>query len=268
MTLRFREDFLRRYLEIAPAALAIERSLECELLSKQKFERPILDLGYGDGVFAQILFGEPVDVGVDVDPDEVERARRLAQYTELITAPGDAIPKESASFRTIVSNSVLEHIQDLSPVVAEAYRLLAPGGRFFVTIPSDQFEHYSFLARILDGLKLVGLSRRFRRLYNRFWMHYNADSPDDWARRFETAGFRVVESQLYNPRGICTLNDLLIFPSLPALVSKKLLDRWIAFPTLRRSYAWGIYAVAKAVTDRLKKQSGGGLIFLTLTKDG
>jgi len=31
-------------------ALAIERSLECELLSQQSFSRPILDLGCSDGL--------------------------------------------------------------------------------------------------------------------------------------------------------------------------------------------------------------------------
>src|SRR5277367_5210719 len=105
--MRFDSDFLSRYLEIAPAALAIERSLECEILARQRFTRPILDLGCGDGIFAFILCAEEIETGVDHDPAEVARARIYDRYEELITCSADAVPKPDASYRTIVSNSVL-----------------------------------------------------------------------------------------------------------------------------------------------------------------
>ena len=38
----FNRDYLRRYIEIAPAAPAIERSLEYEILAAQPFNRQIL----------------------------------------------------------------------------------------------------------------------------------------------------------------------------------------------------------------------------------
>jgi len=63
--MKFKSDFLYNYLKQAPISLAIERSFECEILSKQKFQRPILDIGCGEGLFALILFDEKINVGID-----------------------------------------------------------------------------------------------------------------------------------------------------------------------------------------------------------
>ncbi len=54
--MRFNSDFLKRYLAIAPSALAYERAIECELHVGKNWASPILDIGCGDGIFAQILF--------------------------------------------------------------------------------------------------------------------------------------------------------------------------------------------------------------------
>ena len=72
-------------------------------------------------------------------PGDIECARRRGSDKELIICPGHRIPKSDGSYRTIFSNSVLEHIPDLLPVLlGEANRLLAPGGRFYVTDPNRQ----------------------------------------------------------------------------------------------------------------------------------
>ena len=54
--MRFKDNFLLNYLKKAPVPLAVERSLECEILSRQEFVRPILDIGCGEGIFASVLF--------------------------------------------------------------------------------------------------------------------------------------------------------------------------------------------------------------------
>ena len=80
----FRSDFLANYTACAPLALAFERTLECRILSQQRFERPILDLGCGDGLFARVLFAEPIDTGVDPSEQELRKADRTGLYQELI----------------------------------------------------------------------------------------------------------------------------------------------------------------------------------------
>src|SRR5947207_12297154 len=123
--MKFKHNFFRNLLKEAPLPLAIERSLECQILFKEEFKHPVLDIGCGDGIFASILFDEKIDVGIDPNEMELERAKTYNIYVELIKCFGNAIPKPSRSFNTIFSNSVLEHIPDIESVLKEIHRLLS-----------------------------------------------------------------------------------------------------------------------------------------------
>ena len=264
--LRFNCDFLRRYIEIAPLALAMERSMECQILSEQRFERPILDVGCGDGVFASVLFNDQLDTGVDPDPAEVARASSSGRYLELIVCGGDAISKPDGTYRTIFSNSVLEHIPDLMPVLIEQNRLLAVGGRFYVTVPTDRWEGATWPARALHGLHLHPLAERYARFYNRFWHHFHAYPVAQWRALFEQAGFRLIEQQLYAPDNMTTLLDLLTPFAAPAMLSKKFMSRWIAIPSLRRLATPLIYGLTAPLFSAASRRDEGNLAFFALTK--
>jgi len=104
-----------------------------------------LDLGCGDGKLMRILLEaagvRPASlVGVDIDPLETRDAQASGVYTRVHTVPGSAVPEPTASFDFAFSNSVLEHIDDIEPVMAEMARLLRPGGVFLFTVPSDGFH--------------------------------------------------------------------------------------------------------------------------------
>src|SRR3569832_727232 len=111
--MNFNDDFFKNLLMEATLPLAIERALECQILSKQEFKHPILDIGCGDGIFASRLFDEKIDVGIDPNERELEKAKTYNAYVELIKCYGNSIPKPSNYFNTIYSNSVMEHIQDI-----------------------------------------------------------------------------------------------------------------------------------------------------------
>lgn len=104
-----------------------------------------LDLGCGDGKLTQIIFDRlpPADrtlTGMDLDPQEVYQANRKPVYEHVYVASADKIPEPDASFNYVVSNSVLEHIPVIEPVVAEVGRLLRPGGIFLFTVPGIGFR--------------------------------------------------------------------------------------------------------------------------------
>jgi len=263
---KIRDNFLLRYLEIAPAALALERSIECGLLARQAWPGPVLDIGCGDGVFARILFADRIDTGIDPDPVEIERARNLSGYDELIICGGDAIPKPDGHFKTVFSNSVLEHIPDLLPVLKEARRLMAPGARFYVTIPTDRLEHATLISRMLLAVGLKDLEQRYARFYCRFWRHYHAHSEAEWRQMFAEAGLTVVEEHAYVPRNLSTFYDVLTPLGLPSMIAKQTVGRWIWFPSLRRVTARGLNAIIAPVLASLMRGQGGCLVFYSLKR--
>jgi ubiquinone/menaquinone biosynthesis C-methylase UbiE len=264
----FNENILLRYMSMAPLALAFERTLECQIYQTLPFERPILDVGCGDGLFAKILFAEKIDTGVDPDPQELKRAEQGAMYHELVQAPGHAIPKPDGVYKTIFSNSVLEHIPDIKPVLREVYRLLSVRGNFYMTVPSNHFDRYAVLNRLLMSCHLSGLATRYRNFYNTFWQHYHYYSLEEWEQLVREAGFEVLQSFMYDPKSICTLNDGLVPFGLPAVFLKRWKNRWVYSPALRKKLFYPVYVVARKFLHNGQHTEGreGGLVFISLTK--
>lgn len=267
-SLKTNSDFLLDYISLAPLALAFERILECRILSKQPFEQPVLDVGCGEGLFAKVLFADKIDTGIDPNTKELSRARELGGYEELLECRGDAIPKPDGSYRTILSNSVVEHIPEILPVLKEAHRLLAPDGRLYLTVPSNRFDEYTWISQFLLLLGLKNLQKRFGKSFNRFWAHYHFYTQEEWGKLAGQAGFEVVEVRGYGPRRVCLLNDLLVPFSVPEFITKKLTNRWAMFPRLRRF----ILAIPAKIGNRFlrggERCDEGGLVFLSLKKAG
>ena len=202
-----------------------------------------------------------------LDPAEIKRAKLYGRYDELIACSGAAISKPDGSYRTIFSNSVLEHIADLLPVLREQRRLLAPDGRFFVTVPTDRWEKASVPARILAAVGLRARAEHYARFYNRFWHHYHAYPEARWIDLFHQAGFEVIEQRSYAPTDVTTLLDALTVIAAPAIVNKKVLGRWIMVPPLRRAMGPLIHAVVKGLRTRACRRDGAGnLVFFALRR--
>jgi SAM-dependent methyltransferase len=69
-----------------------------------------------------------------------------------------ALSFADASLDAIVSQDVLEHVPEIDPAIAEAARVLRPGGRFYITIPwKPELDVTQQRAAIRDG-ELVHLA--------------------------------------------------------------------------------------------------------------
>ena len=265
--MKFGSDFFRRYLKQAPLPLALERSLECEILSKQEFRHPVLDIGCGDGLFAHILFNEKIDLGIDPKKSELDRARKYTIYEELIQCFGSNIQKEDRSFNTIYSNSALEHISDLEPVLKEIHRLLSAEGSVYITVPTDLFEQYTIVNMFLTKLRLESMAKRYHIFYNRFWAHYHYYSAQEWINLLEKSGFRVVQTIEYGSKKICLLNDFLVPFSILSWFTKKMFNRWTLCPAIRASITYPItLLINRKETEQAISVNNGGLIFFELRK--
>ncbi len=148
-----------------------------------------LDLGCGDGLLTRVLLegtGPRDLVGVDPDPAEVAQARLLGIYTAVYAAGGDHVPEQDESFDWVLANSVLEHIDDIDPVLAEVARLLRREGRFVFTVPGAGF-HTCLRGPIRPGASRPDYLRRLdaRLAHRRYW------EPDEWRSRLEDHGLRL-----------------------------------------------------------------------------
>lgn len=264
--MKFHGNFLRRYLEVAPAALAVERSVECEILATKQWPAPILDIGCGDGLFARILFAEKIDTGIDPQAIETEHAAHQDIYKELLTVYGDDIPKPDASYATVFSNSVLEHIPDLMPVLREVHRLMTPDAMFYVTLPTRRLQEVTFISRVLRGIGLKGGADSYGEFYNRFWRHHNVHTVEGWRAVFAEAGLDVAEERTYIPETLSTVYDLLTPLALFSMFSKRLLNRWFFVPALRRVTAPILHGLLSGRVERMKQRPGGVLVFFALRK--
>jgi predicted TPR repeat methyltransferase len=105
--------------------------------------RRAIDLGCGTGLAAS-AFARSVDhfIGVDLSPRMIERSRATGLYAELDVA--DMLQglraRPDASADLILAADAMVYVADLAPVLAEAARVLAPGGLLAFTAETHDGE--------------------------------------------------------------------------------------------------------------------------------
>jgi SAM-dependent methyltransferase len=94
----------------------------------------VLEVGCGTGVLTRALAGRPeveTVVGVDLAASLLDKARELATGLPSVRfeeADARSLPFSEASFDVAVFDSTLSHVPEPERAVAEAFRVLRPGG--------------------------------------------------------------------------------------------------------------------------------------------
>jgi ubiquinone/menaquinone biosynthesis C-methylase UbiE len=220
-----------RHLRHSPPFLALVRSAETVLIRRAGgLEPPLLDLGCGDGLFADLTIDGEVDTGVDPSPRALRRARARGRHRNLILAGASSLPCPDSKFRTVLSNSVLEHIPDLDDSLREVFRVLQPGGRFLITTPSHRFGDMLLGCSLLRRVH-PRLGHAYADWFARHSRHYHTDAPDTWIERLTKHGFEVRRWQYYlSPQAHRAL-DAAHYLSLPRGLSRALTGRWVSVPS-------------------------------------
>lgn len=190
----------------------------------------VLEVGCGCGYLSLELARSGRQVtGVDVSSVAIEQAQRHAERFPSAGAPdfvcvsGLELPFPFNSFDLVFSVEVLEHLHeaDVPRYLAGAFRVLRPGGRFWVKTPN----------RLLD----ISAEERFG-VDDR--SHHHGDNPNvhlkEWTYAelmplLKQAGFRDLSSFWQRP-------SINFFPRLPARVklNAERALRWLPFTRVRR----------------------------------
>jgi SAM-dependent methyltransferase len=95
----------------------------------------VLDLGCRAGALTSFYVEGNDVVGLDVDRDALAEAEKLGVDTVWADVE-QRLPFPDARFDVVVAGELLEHLRSPEGVVAEARRVLRPGGRFVGSVPN------------------------------------------------------------------------------------------------------------------------------------
>jgi SAM-dependent methyltransferase len=137
--------------------------------------RDVLEVGCGEGMMFDGTATSPVQM--DVSFTRVARAAGKCRY--LLCADGYSLPFASGSFQVVLLIAVLEHTREPWRVLAEARRVLKPGGRVIMVVPND--------ATMSAGRLLL------RKFPIRYPDHLTFTTPGKM-RRWLADGFRITEA--------------------------------------------------------------------------
>jgi ubiquinone/menaquinone biosynthesis C-methylase UbiE len=140
---------------LTPAERSRFRRRQIDLVNLKEGEN-VLDVGCGPGVLsilAKIAVGETGEVqGVDLAPRMVSKAQAKSEKANLkihfVNASIDELPYSDEFFDAVISSMMFHHV----PVeikrkgIAEVYRVLKRGGRFFI---SDFCAPYYLMAPLM-----------------------------------------------------------------------------------------------------------------------
>lgn len=235
-------DSLRRYdrayLDFYPYLLDYVRPGELR-------DRDVLEVGLGYGTLGQAIAEHGARyLGMDISPVPVEMMRyRL----EAFGLPGEASQRDfldnglpDQSFDALVSIGALHHTGSLEHCLAEAYRLLRPGGRACLMVYNAfSYRHWATAPlRTLAAAIRERLAVRKPVFNDRLRKFYDADADDNAAPFTEFNSIRRMEALLANFSSVqCRLENCADFK----LLGVKFANRTTMLPILGRLLGTDIY---------------------------
>lgn len=193
--------------EITKRLLPSESFLAGKILSSRVYpeffplqDARVANFGFGDGPQAIVYAGSYSQMtGVEIQADRAQKAReRLERLgidkVGIVEGSVEQVPLADGSFDDVLAIDIIEHVQHPERLLAEAKRVLKPGGRMLITFPAlhDGYEHFfSALGRVLKPWKK-------RQPESSEWHpdhHAHDKNIRDWMKLCDEAGFTLVDSR-------------------------------------------------------------------------
>ena len=141
------------------------------LLARTGIDKPrILDLGCGRGWLAGVLSAFGPTTGVDLSPEGCKKASQRWPDVDFRAGNFFEMQLEEAGYDIVVSQEVIEHVEDHAAYIEVAHRCLCPGGYLLLTTPNlnvqkrrseEDMAHWGLqpIENWLDGHGLRGLAK-------------------------------------------------------------------------------------------------------------
>lgn len=124
--------------------------------------RKVLDVGCAAGeTLANSFYAQAAERhGVDIDPKAIARGQEIWKELRLSVGSAESLPYPDAFFDVVITNVTLIYT-DLPRSLAEAFRVLAPGGDLFLT--THDWKHW--LRQFAGALRSRAPKRSVDHLY-------------------------------------------------------------------------------------------------------
>ena len=162
----------------------------------------------------------------------------MAARSGVCVTDAQMLPLESDSLATVLSVSVLEHVERAEEALREAFRVLRPGGRCIATIAIADLHRWLYYPPLLEKLRLRWLARAYRRMHDKAFKHVNLRGREEWEAEFASAGFRILECRkICSPR-LTRLWDAMLPLAVPGWLLGKLGLPAVPLPGFARRALW------------------------------
>jgi SAM-dependent methyltransferase len=209
----------------------------------------VLDIGCGNGyvLWHYACHGAHVH-GVDITETALRLSRRRFELggraAEFRLTDGNRLPYPDNHFDIVCSMGVLHHVEDPRPMLAEARRVLRPGGRLILML----YHRNSWKYRVVLPLRLV-LDRRYRGKTLQQALNMNDGDDCPLAKVYSRAEVRALLADFRDLRfTVNQLNwrQLLLIPALA-----RALQPWLpplSDSAITHALGWNLYVEARKPT--------------------
>lgn len=253
--------------------LALHRAAEAALVRRLVLREPILDLGCHEGDFSWLalrLVAAQMDiVGSDHNLKALARCRVRGMHRALVGLDATRLPFRDRVFGSVICNSVLTHIDELSGALREIARVLIPGGVLAATVPTPAFHRLLAPVRLLHAFGLRSAAQRIATGYDRNWHQLHFLSEAQWRVQLEGAELSLESwTEYLGPRGSLQWSSLFLLTRVGVgrVTLGALLRR--LFPAGTARSQWLERRLAAWLAPALRRDCAGGSAFLLARKAG
>lgn len=228
------KKYFKDFLKISPLSHALWRSVEALAYDQIKLKKPVLDIGCGWGEFAGVVFDQ-VETGIDINEKELKMATRGKEYIKVKWVDARKMPFKNSSYGSVLSVSVLEHIEHNEKVVTEASRVLKKDGIFVFSVPTPELLDNLLFPKILKNFGLNNLSEHYKKLHCKVFKHFALRPKNWWIKTLEKNGFEIVKIEGTISPTVAKLHEIFLITAFPSQIWKLLTGKRLLITTGLRS---------------------------------